>query len=176
MRIEMSCGSVGRSYRYGTGYFLCGCHDQRAFARSDPACPARRPQLTCNRTGTESRRYLSDRELAGSLGVKITEAIVGQGLLREVGGDYQLTKKGAQWFSDLGIDIDALRKSGRVFARQCLDWSERRNHLAGALGSALSEHLFERGWIEHVRESRAVRITELGRRELKRRLGVACDN
>jgi hypothetical protein len=113
--------------------------------------------------------------LAGSLGVRITEAIVGQGLLREVGRDYQLTKKGAQWFSELGIDTGTLRKSGRVFARQCLDWSERRNHLAGALGSALSDHLFERGWIEHVRESRAVRITGRGRRELKRRLGVACD-
>jgi len=110
--------------------------------------------------------------LAGSLGVRITEAIVGQGLLREVGRDYQLTKKGAQWFSDLGIDINGLRESGRVFARQCLDWSERRNHLAGALGSALAQHLFEVGWIEHVRESRAVRITELGRRELKRLLGV----
>ena len=114
--------------------------------------------------------------LAGSLGVRITDAIVGLRLLREVGRDYQLTKKGAHWFSEFGIDTGALRKSGRVFARQCLDWSERRNHLAGALGSALAEHLFERSWIEHVRESRAVRITELGRRELKRRLGVACDN
>jgi len=114
--------------------------------------------------------------LAGSLGVRITDAIVGLRLLREVGRDYQLTKKGAHWFSELGIDTGALRKSGRIFARQCLDWSERRNHLAGALGSALAEHLFERSWIEHVRESRAVRITELGRRELKRRLGVACDN
>jgi len=114
--------------------------------------------------------------LAGSLGVRITEAIVCRGLLREVGRDYQLTKKGAQWFSELGIDTGTLRKSGRVFARQCLDWSERRNHLAGALGSALAEHVFGCGWIERVRESRAVRITELGRRELKRRLGVACDN
>jgi len=113
--------------------------------------------------------------LAGSLGVRITEAIVGQGLLREVGRDYQLTRKGAEWFYEFGIDAGALRKSGRVFARQCLDWSERRNHLAGALGSALAEHLFERGWIERVRESRAVRITELGGRELKRRLSVVCD-
>jgi DNA-binding transcriptional ArsR family regulator len=114
--------------------------------------------------------------LAGSLAVRITDAIVGLGFLREVGRDYQLSKKGAQWFSELGIDAGVLRKSGRVFARQCLDWSERRNHLAGALGSALAEYLFERGWIERVRKSRAVRTTELGRRELKRRLGVACDN
>jgi DNA-binding transcriptional ArsR family regulator len=114
--------------------------------------------------------------LAGSLGVRITEAIVGRGLLGEVGRDYQLTKEGAGWFLDLGIDTYTLAKSGRVFARQCLDWSERRNHLAGALGSALAEHLFEHGWVERLRESRAVRITELGRHELKRRLGVSCDH
>ena len=114
--------------------------------------------------------------LAGSLGVSITQAIVGRGYLRGVGRDYQLSKKGTKWFSELGIDIGALRKSGRVFARQCIDWSERRNHLAGALGSALAQHLFELGWIERVRESRAVRITEIGRRELKRLLGVASDN
>ena len=110
--------------------------------------------------------------LAGTMGVRIAEAIVRRGLLREVGRDYQLTKKGAQWFSELGIDIEDLRKSGRVFARQCLDWSERRNHIAGALGSALTEYLFEQGWIEHVRESRAVQITALGRSELKLRLGL----
>jgi DNA-binding transcriptional ArsR family regulator len=113
--------------------------------------------------------------LAGSLGVRMTEAIVAQGLLREVGRDYQLTKKGAQWFFDFGIDIEDLRKSGRVFARQCLDWSERRNHLAGVLGSAMARNLFELGWIERVRESRAVRITDFGGRELKRLLGVRCD-
>jgi hypothetical protein len=65
----------------------------------------------------------------------------------------------------------ALRKSGRVFARQCLDWSERRNHLAGALGSALADHLFELGWIKRVRESRAIQVTDLGQKELKRRRG-----
>jgi DNA-binding transcriptional ArsR family regulator len=114
--------------------------------------------------------------LAGSLGVRITEGLVGRDLLREIGRDYQLTKKGALWFTDFGIDTDGLAKSGRVFARQCLDWSERRNHLAGMLGSVLAEHLFACGWIERMRESRAVRITELGRRELQRRLGVRCDH
>ncbi|MBV8378898.1 MAG: winged helix-turn-helix transcriptional regulator [Verrucomicrobia bacterium] len=110
--------------------------------------------------------------LAGTMGVRLAEAIVGRGLLRQVGRDYQVTRKGAQWFSDLGIDVKELRKSGRAFARQCLDWSERRNHIAGALGTALAEYLFEQGWIEHIRESRAVRVTELGRSELKLRLGL----
>src|SRR5258707_11118504 len=64
MWIEMSCGSVDKSYWYGTGYFLCGCPDQRACARSDTDYPARWAQLTCYRTGTQSWNYLSDRELA----------------------------------------------------------------------------------------------------------------
>jgi len=110
--------------------------------------------------------------LAGNLGVRLTEAIVDRRFLRAVGRDYQLTKKGRTWFSDLAIDIDALRKSGRVFARQCLDWSERRNHLAGALGTALADQFFDRGWIAPLRGTRAVQITDVGHRELKRRLGV----
>jgi DNA-binding transcriptional ArsR family regulator len=133
------------------------------------------PRNQSDRTGPKSPMQIARtcyNHLAGSLGVSITEAIVGRGFLRGVGRDYQLSKEGTKWFSELGIDIGALRKSGRVFARQCLDWSERRNHLAGALGSALAEHLLEQGWIERVRESRAVRISELGRRELKERLGV----
>ncbi len=113
--------------------------------------------------------------LAGILGVKITAAIVSRGFLREVGRDYQLTKKGAAWLSDFGIDVSALQKSGRIFARQCLDWSERRFHLAGALGSGLAEHLFELRWLERTRESRALRITDLGSRELKRQLGVSIE-
>jgi DNA-binding transcriptional ArsR family regulator len=133
------------------------------------------PREESDRTGPKSPIQIARtcyNHLAGSLGVSITEAIVGRGYLREVGRDYQISKKGVKWFSELGIDIGALRKSGRVFARQCLDWSERRNHLAGALGSALAEHLLERGWIDRIRESRAVRISELGHRELKERLGV----
>jgi DNA-binding transcriptional ArsR family regulator len=133
------------------------------------------PRNEADRTGPKSAIQIARtcyNHLAGSLGVSITEAIVGRGYLRGVGRDYQLSKEGTKWFSELGIDVDALRKSGRVFARQCLDWSERRNHLAGALGSAFAEHVLDRGWIERVRESRAVRISELGRRELKERLGV----
>jgi DNA-binding transcriptional ArsR family regulator len=110
--------------------------------------------------------------LAGSLAVRITAAIVERGLLREVGRDYQVTTKGAPWFSELGIDLRPLQKSGHMFARQCIDWSERRNHLAGALGSAFADQLFERQWLKRIGESRAVQITDLGSRELKGLLGV----
>src|ERR1700746_1830821 len=64
MWIEVSYCQVGRSYWYGTRYFLCGGPNERACARSHPDCPARRAQLTCYRTGTASWNYRSDRELA----------------------------------------------------------------------------------------------------------------
>jgi DNA-binding transcriptional ArsR family regulator len=110
--------------------------------------------------------------LAGHLGVAITKAIVDRGLLKEIGRDYQLTKCGAHWFTDFGIDPDSVQKSGRIFAKQCHDWSERRNHLAGALGSAMAERLFELEWIKRVQQSRAVKVTESGQRELRKWLGL----
>jgi DNA-binding transcriptional ArsR family regulator len=110
--------------------------------------------------------------LAGRLGVGITRAIVDRGYLLETDRDYKLSSKGAAWFKELGIDAETLKKSGRVFARQCIDWSERRNHLAGALGSGLAGRLFDLTWIKRAADSRAVRVTELGRQELKGRLGL----
>jgi len=113
--------------------------------------------------------------LAGRLGVAITTALVEQHFLEESGRDYRLTQSGAKWFANFGIDPARLTKNGGILAKQCLDWSERRNHLAGALGSALAEHLFEQRWIERIQQSRAVRLTELGDRELQKWLGLAIE-
>ncbi|MGA8658390.1 MAG: winged helix-turn-helix domain-containing protein [Chthoniobacterales bacterium] len=112
------------------------------------------------------------KHLAGSLGVGLTKALVERKILREEGRDYEVTRSGAGWFEDFGIDTNALRKSGRVFARQCLDWSERRNHLAGALGTALTERLFELEWIKRVPASRAIQVTAPGRTGLRHRFGL----
>jgi len=72
----------------------------------------------------------------------------------------------------LGVDADALRGSRRSFARRCLDWTERRPHLAGALGAALLSRLLALGWVARLPETRAVRITHRGARELEGRLGI----
>src|SRR6185436_6158883 len=67
---------------------------------------------------------------------------------------------------ELGIDVEAARALRRKFAATCLDWSERRDHLGGALGAALAERLVDLGWIARKRNSRAVSVTETGRRGL----------
>jgi DNA-binding transcriptional ArsR family regulator len=104
--------------------------------------------------------------LAGELGIGITEALIKQGILRKEADAFALTKRGGPWFAALGIDVERARGLRRKFAASCLDWSERRDHLGGALGAALAERLVDLGWIARKRNSRAVSVTEAGRKRL----------
>jgi hypothetical protein len=82
------------------------------------------------------------------------------------------TRSGSRRLGDLGVDVEGAAEGRRAFARRCLDWSERRDHLAGALGAAIATRFFELGWIERTPSSRAVRVTEAGRMGLTRELAV----
>ena len=124
--------------------------------------------------------------LAGRLGVALTDALVRLRWLRRSGGDFELTPAGARRLVRLGVKL-ALRTdlkvrgyttgraSRRRFARACLDWSERRDHLAGSLGAAVAESLFERGWISRRRRDRGVTLTAEGKAALARCFGVRLD-
>ncbi|MEU0934131.1 winged helix-turn-helix domain-containing protein [Embleya sp. NPDC005971] len=107
--------------------------------------------------------------LAGRLGVAITDALTDRDLLRQDTG-FALTDDGLAWFTDLGADLATPSK--RPLARPCLDWTERRHHLAGTAGAELCRVLRVRGWTERVGTGRAVRATEVGRAELGRLLGI----
>jgi len=87
-------------------------------------------------------------------------------------GTYDLTQLGAAAFQALGIDIEAARALRRRFAYGCLDWSERRPHLGGALGAALLKLLLTRKWLSRDQDSRALYTTPLGRREMSTRFGL----
>lgn len=100
--------------------------------------------------------------LAGKVGVALTVQIVERGLMDERGRDFVVTPNGAQWFKDFGIDLEEIRKTRRHLARKCLDWSERRHHMAGALGASFTHRLLELGWIERVPGGRAIDITQAG--------------
>jgi DNA-binding transcriptional ArsR family regulator len=110
--------------------------------------------------------------LAGALGVELTDALVARGGLELAGPDYALTATGEQQLRALGVDVDRARGARRAFARACLDWSERRPHLAGALGAALADRLFELGWLVRLPAARSVKLTSVGDRELSKRLGL----
>ncbi|MFF3303486.1 ArsR/SmtB family transcription factor [Streptomyces sp. NPDC001741] len=107
--------------------------------------------------------------LAGRLGIRITDAMTERGLLRQDTG-FALTEEGLAWFEDLGVRLDTA--SRRPLARGCLDWTERRPHLAGVSGAALCRHVLDAGWCERVGTGRAVRATPDGLRALSRHLGM----
>ena len=85
---------------------------------------------------------------------------------------YDVTRVGAKGFEALGIDIEAARSLRRRLAYACLDWSERRPHLGGALGAAVLEMALKRRWVEQDLDSRALEVTGRGRREMQARLGL----
>ena len=78
----------------------------------------------------------------------------------------EVTPAGADFLSKLGVDLSRARAKRRVFCRPCVDWTERRPHIGGAVGAALANRCFELKWIERVRDSRALTITPAGRRAL----------
>jgi hypothetical protein len=107
--------------------------------------------------------------LAGALGVLVTDAMTGRGLLDWARGP-ALTGDGARWFAALGITLPPATR--RPVVRSCLDWTERRPHLAGAAGAALCGHAFDSGWITRIGTGRAVTLTGTGRDALQEHLGL----
>jgi DNA-binding transcriptional ArsR family regulator len=87
-------------------------------------------------------------------------------------GEYEVTAAGRGAFATLGIDVEAVRARRRRFAYACVDWSERRPHIAGALGQALLNAALERKWFVQDLDSRALRLTPPGRRQLRARFGL----
>ena len=111
--------------------------------------------------------------LAGKVGVLITEGLVKQKIIQPDARNYLITKKGDKFFSDLEINTNELKESRRIFARPCLDWSERKYHLAGSLGAALLDKLISLDYFRRTRNSRAMVITGKGRAELYKRFNVS---
>jgi DNA-binding transcriptional ArsR family regulator len=111
--------------------------------------------------------------LAGRLGVAVTDAMTGTGLLDQL----SLTERGRGWFaSELGVpDLGTDGPGRRPLVRVCLDWTERRPHLAGVAGARVCEGFFERGWIARIGTSRAVQVTPAGHRGLRELFNMDSD-
>jgi DNA-binding transcriptional ArsR family regulator len=136
--------------------------------------PAPRTRSLGDATRAKSLRWarMCYDHLAGVTGVSVTEALVGRDLLREHDGGYLVTGRGKTEFGGLGIDVSRLERRTRPLLRPCLDWSERRYHLAGSLGAALTAALVERHWITKREASRIVTVTEAGQDGLREWLGL----
>lgn len=112
--------------------------------------------------------------IAGTLGVALHDRMKTLGWLAVAKSDdaYELTPGGVQELEALGIDVEETRGLRRRFAYACLDWSERRFHVGGALGAAVLRVTVRRKWLRQELDSRALSVTSLGRRELERRFGL----
>lgn len=106
--------------------------------------------------------------LAGELSVKILDEMSKRRFVEERSRDYMLTEAGKDFFVKLGIDTDTAQSKRRRFAYSCLDWSRRLPHLAGSLGAALLQWMLQNQYVAREKSSRALRITEAGRREFSR--------
>ena len=129
--------------------------------RSSPREPALRRARVCY------------DHLAGEVGVQLHEALLRQGYLHAADDGLAVTQAGAEWFAHQGIDTAVVARQRRMLCRPCLDWSERRHHLGGALGAALLQRLLERGWVRRDKESRVLHFSAEGELALRAWLAPA---
>jgi DNA-binding transcriptional ArsR family regulator len=108
--------------------------------------------------------------LAGKLGVEVTAALESQKMIRRTEKGFEVTLRGYEWLDELEIDWRQSKLEKREFALQCLDFTERRPHLAGALGAALCARMIALGWLAKTRVPRSVRLTAEGQKQLSKRL------
>jgi DNA-binding transcriptional ArsR family regulator len=141
-------------------------------AHLDPAPTPVRSLRAATASAALARGRTCYDHLAGRLGVAVTDAMTRTGLLQQSNG-FALTDDGIAWLTTaLGIEPAALRPTRRQLVRGCLDWTERRPHLAGAAGARICERFLERGWITRIGSGRAVRVSRSGESALRDLLGI----
>ena len=172
--------SVARQGRHR--YYRLAGHEVasaiEALGLISPGLPARTLRQSREAVALAEARTCYDH-LAGRAGVALLEGMLRRGLLRERSSGrtdrsdtsalrFEVTGAGAKALSPFGLDITEVRRSRRHFAGTCIDWTQRRGHLNGALGAAITARLFELGWIERGARRRSVRVTTAGAE------GLAC--
>lgn len=146
-------------------YRLAGpdvAHVLETLAHISPPVPVRSLRASRQAARLQAARTCYDH-LAGRAGVALLDALLDKGVLVPVRDGYDVSAGGEERLLELGVDVAAARRSRRKFAGPCLDWTERRLHLNGALGAALTTRLLDRGWFARGRERRALVLTDAGR-------------
>ena len=111
--------------------------------------------------------------LAGRLSVDLTDALVTRQYIVLDEETAEVTTAGIRFLSTFGIELSPLRSTRRLLCRLCLDWTERRPHIAGAVGAAITKRCFDLGWMERMKRSHAVLVTPRGRRGFQENFGIA---
>jgi len=157
--------SSGRHRYYGLAGPLVAAAIEALSLISPPVEPRSLRQSVAAAAMAEARTCYD--HLAGRAGIALRDSLLASGVLAaDSGADFRLTDPGCRFLERLGLDPDSIAGSRRMLARDCLDWTERKPHLAGALPAALLARFLELGWLERRRTSRALTITDLGRANL----------
>jgi DNA-binding transcriptional ArsR family regulator len=137
----------------------------------------KRPSLAHERPEHQMLRYARTcyDHLAGQLAIELCDCLLKRDFLRSNESWLDITSKGSSKLKEIGIESSALRTGKRPLVKPCLDWTERKPHIAGALGSALLASMRERQWIISQTGSRAVRLTDVGRQGLESLLDTRLD-
>ncbi len=166
---------LGRRKQGRHCYFALAGEDVGGLLEAMMGMAAKRGMLR-TRTGPRDAALRKARvcynHLAGDLGVQLYDGMIAKRRLEETGGEVTLTPAGERFVAGFGIDLAALSKGRRPLCRTCLDWSSRRTHLAGALGTAFLEQIYDRGWATRQEGSRAVLFSPAGERAFKRTFGA----
>lgn len=110
--------------------------------------------------------------LAGQLGVALADTLIGRGHLAFVQDGGEVTESGFAFLSEFGVALDACQRTRRVFCRPCLDWSERRAHIAGSVGARLCTRALELGWVRRRENTRSLDVTVKGRQGFTQWFGI----
>jgi DNA-binding transcriptional ArsR family regulator len=158
--VSVTAAGRHRYYRLKSAKVAHLLEELTSFAVDGP--PRHRPKSRCDEAMARARTCYD--HLAGKLGVALANRLVEQHhlLLGEEGG--AVTDSGRAFLAELGVEIEPRKGSRRAFCRPCLDWSERRWHIGGAIGAGLATRCFDLGWVERQKQGRAVTITPAGQR------------
>ena len=166
--VSVTSSGRHRYFRLGSPAVARVLESLAEFAVDGP--PRHRPKSPCGEAMARARTCYD--HLAGKLGVALADSLAERKLilLSDEGG--LVTQSGRAFLADLGIAFDGRKASRRPLCRTCLDWSERRWHIAGLVGAALANRCFELGWTARQRDSRAITITRAGEEAFERLFGV----
>lgn len=163
---KLADGGLLRPRKQGRHKYFTLATDDVARTLESLTCLAAKAGHRRTRSGPNDARLRMARvcydHLAGAMGVHLFDSLVERNFLESQGESLQLTPAGAAFMHDLHIDLDALRAARAPLCRECLDWSERRPHLAGSLGRALLRRFEELSWAQCDRKTRIVRFTSTG--------------
>lgn len=169
-------GGLLRPRKQGRHKYFSLANDQVAYALEALMGLAAGAGYLRRRTGPKDAELRQARvcynHLAGDMGTRLFDSLCAQALILAEGGTLCLTDAGSNYVRNFGIDLDALRKGRAPLCRECLDWSERRSHLAGSLGRAFLSRFETLGWARRDQTTRAVTFSKSGKKEFERQFDV----